>query len=757
MSSPQASDASVLKKYRESIGFFESLVREGGQSAPGADRFNPLNACQYSLGVCLSDIYNSVVGHRNPKSPDISLKGQQLITQFCQDNALQWRHVSLAAQWYRSDSGPLLGFTNDHLYPCVLKWCQRYGGGQYLASSPKLSEPIWIDQTSADQFLPYAYCFYPTLRGSTLKLKNLLPSIRQASLGSLGIVLMISLCISLIALLPSFLLAQIIGDAIPNSSLGLLLQYAALLGAALLSSNLLNLVRNQLLLRLQAQLALQIGASLWDRILQLPIPHLNTFTASELTQRSEGILSVQNVLSGQSTVIAIDGLLAVFNIGLMIYYSPSLSAFSLVVCASLVLLSILTIRVSLRFLFERSATSARVIALTQGLLGLVETLRVSASEVNGIREWAKLYSGQQRLDQRIARLSEFSSVTSKGVGSSLSLGILILAAIVINDPSSARSLSVANLLGFNAALGVFLASVLQLTAVLTSQHQQVDFLWRRLQPVLDHQLESDPDSLFLKRPPQAISIRDLHFGYPTSQRKIIDGVSIEIQSGQHVALVGSSGSGKTTLVRLLLGFERAQSGYIGFDGIDMKRLNLAGLRHHIGIVLQDIELLSGTIADNVSAGRALDEQAIWHALAQAAMAEQVATMPLKLNTPVISGGGNLSGGERQRIMLARALAQQPSILIMDEATSALDNRAQAVVEAAVAVLDCTRLTIAHRLSTIQKADRIIMLEAGRVVEDGEFFELVQRRGSFYRLIQSQLQAESRPSDVAPYGETDRLS
>jgi len=187
---------------------------------------------------------------------------------------------------------------------------------------------------SSDLFLPYAFSFYPTLRGSSLKLSHLLPLIRQAAFGSLGLALIISLCISFIALLPSFLLAQIIGDAIPNASLNLLLQYASLLVAALISSNLLNLVRNKLLLRLQAQIALRIGASLWDRILQLPIPHINKFTASELTQRSEGILSVQNVLSGQSTVTTIDGLLAIFNVGLMIYYSPYLSFIALLICSA---------------------------------------------------------------------------------------------------------------------------------------------------------------------------------------------------------------------------------------------------------------------------------------------------------------------------------------------------------------------------------------------------------------------------------------
>jgi ATP-binding cassette subfamily C protein len=735
------SGISIAKKYQESLSQFNSQIRDQVLTAGRLDNFDPKNACEISLGVCLSTIYIDLIGKAPKSAPKTTLRGHELISRFCQENGLQWRRVSLEGKWYHHNSGPILGFTQETFYPCSLIWTKRYRKGCYVASSLKLDNPIALGANTNIRFASYGYCFYPTLREQTLRLQQLWPLITRAGGSSFALTLTISACIALVGLLPSFLLAQIVGEAIPNASMTLLLQYTSLLGAALISSNLLNLVRNQIFLKLETRLALHISSSLWDRLLQLPIPHLNRFTASELTQRSEGILSAQNVLSGQSAITVIDGLLAISNIALMIHYSPILSLISLAACISLVAVSLIVIRLSIAKLFERSELGSKILGLTQGLLGSIDTLRVTAAEVNGIREWAKLYSQQQWLDQRIAQYSEFSLITGRSVGSGLSLAILMFATIVINRPGITSGIPVANLLGFNAALGIFLGSILQLTAVLASQNQQVKFLWNRLQPVLDHPLESNDSALILDHSPTQIIIRDVKFGYPSSERLVIDRLSLNINDGEHVALVGRSGSGKTTLVRLMLGFERDYSGFIGFDDFDLKRLNLAALRRNIGIVLQDIELLSGTIADNVAVGRSMPDEAIWAALSKAAMAEQVNAMPLKLNTPVISGGGNLSGGERQRLMLARALAQQPSILIMDEATSALDNRAQAVVERAIGLLQCTRITIAHRLSTIRQADRIVMLDSGRVVEEGEFEKLVSNRGAFFNLVESQLEFE----------------
>ena len=291
-------------------------------------------------------------------------------------------------------------------------------------------------------------------------------------------------------------------------------------------------------------------------------------------------------------------------------------------------------------------------------------------------------------------------------------------------------------------MGVFLGAALSLIGTIVVVQQQVTFLWNRLSSVLAHDVETGSKFQVIAEPVRSIQVRDVRFTYPNSNREILKGVNFIIEPGEHVALVGTSGSGKSTLIRLLLGFESIQSGFISYDHQDLKKISLPSLRKFIGAVLQDIELLSGTIGDNIKAGKNISEDEIWAALSEAAIGDKIKALPLKLSTPVTSGGANMSGGERQRIMLARAFAQKPSILIMDEATSALDNISQSIVEKAIATMSCTRITIAHRLNTIKTADRILMMDKGKVVESGSYHDLIGIKGAFWSLVRSQLDAEA---------------
>jgi ABC-type bacteriocin/lantibiotic exporter with double-glycine peptidase domain len=201
--------------------------------------------------------------------------------------------------------------------------------------------------------------------------------------------------------------------------------------------------------------------------------------------------------------------------------------------------------------------------------------------------------------------------------------------------------------------------------------------------------------------------------------------------------VGPSGSGKSTLVRLLLGLEEPQHGEILLDGRPLGRLRLDRVRRQIGVVPQNAALLAGTLREVIAGGASVTTEQVWSAAVQAAIAADIQALPMGLHTLVSEGGGNLSGGQRQRLAIARALVRQPALLILDEATSALDNLSQAEVSRQLRPLGLTRLVIAHRLSTIRHADRIVVLEAGRIVEEGGFEELVAAEGPFARLMRRQ--------------------
>jgi ABC-type bacteriocin/lantibiotic exporter with double-glycine peptidase domain len=219
---------------------------------------------------------------------------------------------------------------------------------------------------------------------------------------------------------------------------------------------------------------------------------------------------------------------------------------------------------------------------------------------------------------------------------------------------------------------------------------------------------------------------------------VIDNLSLKIKSGQYVAIVGTTGCGKSTLMRLLLGFETPQKGAIFYDGKDLATIDLKSLRKRIGTVMQNGKLFSGDIFSNiVISSPQLTLEDAWKAAEMAGIAEDIRNMPMNMHTIISEGSGGISGGQRQRIMIARAIAPNPKILMFDEATSALDNITQRIVSESLDKLKCTRIVIAHRLSTIKQCDRIIVLNKGKIIEDGTYDELMDKKGFFSELVERQ--------------------
>src|SRR5208283_1441868 len=200
---------------------------------------------------------------------------------------------------------------------------------------------------------------------------------------------------------------------------------------------------------------------------------------------------------------------------------------------------------------------------------------------------------------------------------------------------------------------------------------------------------------------------------------------------------GPSGSGKSTLLNLLLRFETPHSGSIRLDGRELSSLDITAVRRQIGVVTQDGRIMAGSLFENICCGGVNTMDHAWEAARAAGLAEDIEAMPMGMHTVVSEGGGNLSGGQRQRLLIARALVLKPSILIFDEATSALDNRTQAIVTDSLNRLKATRIIVAHRLSTIRNANRIYVIEKGRVVQQGRFEELAKAPGLFSRLVSRQ--------------------
>ena len=298
------------------------------------------------------------------------------------------------------------------------------------------------------------------------------------------------------------------------------------------------------------------------------------------------------------------------------------------------------------------------------------------------------------------------------------------------------SLSMGLFFAFNAASSSFIGGVSSLSETVIDILNIVP-LWQRAQPIISATPEINPN----KRNPGPLSgqfrLDRITFRYQPQGQLILQDISLRAEPGEFIAVVGPSGSGKSTLFRLLLGFEQPESGWVLYDGQDLAGLDVQSVRRQLGVVLQNGRLNSASIFDNIVGNTQLTLDEAWEAAARAGLAEDIQQMPMGMHTVVSEGGSNLSGGQRQRLLIARALALKPKILLFDEATSALDNRTQAVVSASLDLLKVTRIAIAHRLSTIRNADRIYVLDKGRIVQEGNFAQLVRQQGLFAQLMTRQ--------------------
>ena len=275
-------------------------------------------------------------------------------------------------------------------------------------------------------------------------------------------------------------------------------------------------------------------------------------------------------------------------------------------------------------------------------------------------------------------------------------------------------------------------------ASLAVANAQIKPILDMVEPVLKEVPEMDENKKIVTALSGGIELSHISFRYKESLPLVLDDISMKIRPGQYVAIVGKTGCGKSTLMRILLGFEKPEKGAVYYDGRNLDALDVKSLRHKIGVVMQNGKLFQGDIYSNITiSAPQLTLKEAWEAAEMAGMKEDIENMPMGMHTVISEGSGGISGGQRQRLMIARAIAPKPKVLMFDEATSALDNITQKIVSDSLEKLKCTRIVIAHRLSTIRNCDRIIVLDGGKIIEDGTYDELIEKNGFFAELVERQ--------------------
>ena len=465
------------------------------------------------------------------------------------------------------------------------------------------------------------------------------------------------------------------------------------------------------------------------RVLSLPASFFKKYSAGELSSRVEYINSLCSILVTAILSTGFTSLFSLVYISQIFIYAPGLAVPALVILLSTVILFVLFTFTQMKITQKQMLLSGKANGLSYSLISGVQKIKLAGAEKRAFAKWGNLYAEQARLSYNPPIFIKLNGV----INTALSLA----GTIILYYTAVKTGVSVADYYAFNSAYGMVSGAFMALAGIALNVARLKPIL-EMVNPILDTKPEISENKQVITQLSGGIELNSVFFRYSEHMPLILDNLSLKIRPGQYVAIVGKTGCGKSTLMRLLLGFETPQKGAIYYDGKDLNKIDLKSLRRHVGVVMQNSKLFQGDIYSNIviSAPWLTLEEA-WAAAELAGIAEDIRHMPMGMNTLISEGSGGISGGQRQRLMIARAIAPKPKILILDEATSALDNLTQKKVSDALGALKCTRIVIAHRLSTIRQCDRIIVLDKGKIIEDGNYQELLEKNGFFAELVARQ--------------------
>jgi NHLM bacteriocin system ABC transporter ATP-binding protein len=649
-------------------------------------------------------------------------------------NGIGMRQVLLREAWWRSDNGALLARHGESRRPAALL---PEGRRAYRLWDPADGKSSAVDAASAGDIAPQAVMVYRPLPDAIGGVAALARFAGRGIGRELGTILAMGALGGGVAALLPLATGYLFGSVVPRAEAGQALAVICGLVVAALGAGVFELTKAIALLRLEGRLEMAMQPALMHRMLGLPVNFFRGFGTGELMNRVLSVQTMRRLLAGNTLVSLLSAVFAMMSLAVILLYSPLLAIVSTVVvgvagavCAALALLELRQERARVAL---RGQEDGLLVQILQG----VAKLRVAAGEARIFAVWAALFAQQKRRFLAARRYAAAGEVFDE-VYPILALLVLFFAAsrLLMPGKAGAASFGLGAFLAINAAFGQLLAATISMARALATSLDLVP-LFERLRPILGTAPEARADKSEAAPLAGRIELSGVSFRYAEGMRLVLDDVSLRIEPGAFVAFVGPSGSGKSTLLRLLLGFETAESGDILYDGQSVTTLDMGSLRRQIGVVLQHCRITTGSIFQNITSGLPYTLDDAWAAAHLAGIAADIEAMPMGMHTLLMEGSSTLSGGQRQRLMIARALIGRPRILLFDEATSALDNRSQALVMQSLERLSTTRIVIAHRLSTVERADRIFVIERGRLVEDGTYAELVAGDGPFSRLARRQ--------------------
>lgn len=637
------------------------------------------------------------------------------------------RTVTLDKGWYKHAVGPMLGTLKDG-GSAVALIPGRFSG--YVLVDIKTSKKIKLNRKTEKLIDKEAVCFYEPLPLKSLTIADLLKFLfNQLSVSDIVLYLILMAFSSGLGLLSPMFTKWLFSDVLESQDIQVLVALAIFMICFSISNLCFRSYQALINSRIGIKQNIAVQAAIMNRIMSLSPSFFKKYSAGELSQRSN---YVQSLCSTLFSTIGMTGLTSVFSliyIGQIFVFAKSLVVPSLLVTAATLVLSLTTTYAQLKITKEKMEISSKTAGLTYSTITGIQKIKLAGAEKRMFSRWAKFYSSQAQLEYNPPAFLKLSSTISLAVSL---IGTMVIYAVAINN-----KVSVSDYYAFNTAYGMVSSAFMSVVSIAMTVANIRPTL-EMAKPIMEAEPENHEGKENITSLRGGIEISHVSFRYDENMPNVIDDLSLTVRSGEYLAIVGATGCGKSTLMRLLLGFETAQKGSIMYDKKDIAKIDPESLRKQMGVVTQDGKLFLGDIYSNIvitAPQLSLDEA--WEAAKIASIDEDIKAMPMGMHTIISEGQGGISGGQKQRLMIARAVAPKPKILMFDEATSALDNITQKKVSEAVDSLKCTRIVIAHRLSTIQHADRIIYLENGHIVEEGKYEDLIAKNGRFAELVERQ--------------------